>query len=163
MKNAQQEISPKLRKRPMGVLRRFSRLPFTLTRLVGALRDLVDVLTAALHQQQEAGNAIKRLEALELSRNLFEAEMRGLVMEAEGKFRAANNSEARERALKKSYARLADPLDEESAEVEAAPGNPDSGDNGAGSEAERLHAMRLDVAPTNPKELAIRAKFYGGK
>lgn len=79
-------------------------------------------------------------------------------MKAEGKLRAANNAEARERANKRSYEHLLDPLDEIGLAPEAAGRHPDSGNDAPPSEAERVSALRLDVAPSL-KTLAQRAKF----
>lgn len=102
--------------------------------------------------------ATERLDALELSRHQFEALCEGLLLKAEGKLKAANNAEARERSLRKSYEHLIDPLAEEGERPEATRRNTDLEDDAAHSEAERVHALRLDVAPNN-KALAQRAKF----
>ena len=104
------------------------------------------------------GPAVERLEALELSRHQFEAKCEGLLLKAEGKLRAANNAEARERALRRSYEHLIDPLLDPGDQPEAPARNADGKDDAAPSEEERLQAMRLDVAPSN-KTLAQRAKF----
>jgi len=123
-----------------------------------AIRELTAQLAALGHIQQEQGPATERLEALELSRHQFEAECEGLLQRAEGKLRAANNAEARERANKKSYEHLLDPLAEVGDEPEAEARRPDSGNDVPTSEEERLSAMRLAVA-LSPKQLAQRAKF----
>jgi len=140
------------------VFRTFRRFLAALEALKAELRGLcveVSELCATLKGQ---GPAIERLEALELSRHQWEALCEGLLQKAEGKLRAANNAEARERANKKSYQHLLDPLAEDGDEerVEAQDANRD--DYAPPSEAERLSAMRLDVAP-NHKALAQRAKF----
>lgn len=119
------------------------------------LRDAVSDLTAATREQ---GPAIERLEALELSRHQWEAMCEGLLQKAEGKLKAANNAEARERANKKSYEHLIDPLAEVGDEPEAPHGTLVLGDDASPGEAERLSALRLGVAPTG-KALATRAKF----
>jgi len=116
-----------------------------------ALQDLTEV-------QRSIAPAAARLDALERERNMFEAEIQGLLLKAEGKLRAATNAEARERANKKSYEHLIDPLDEVGVQPETAGRHPDIIDDAPPSEAERVQALRLDVAPTN-KTLAQRAKF----
>jgi len=115
------------------------------------LAELCDV-------QRANGPAIERLEALELSRHQWEAQCEGLLQKAEGKWRAANNAEARERANRKSYEHLLDPLDEVGVETETPAPDSHFGNDAPASEAERLSALRLDVAPS-PKELVKRAKF----
>ena len=143
---------------PTTVFRPFRRLLGTTDNLAAALRELCVTLEVITAVQKSHGPAIERLEALELSRHQFEAMCEGLLRKAEGKWRAANNAEARERANKKSYEHLLDPLDEIGEEPEATAPNANRDDDAAFSEAERLSAMRLDVA-ANPKALAQRAKF----
>jgi len=126
--------------------------------LKGELRSLTGALTELRIAQQATGPASDRLEALELSRHQWEAMCEGLLQKAEGKLGAARNAEARERANKRSYAHLLDPLAEDGDVPEGGEGDPDSSDHAAPSEEERLHALRLDVAPSD-KTLAQRAKF----
>lgn len=128
--------------------------------LVAALQDLVAVLEHGVEAQRELGPALDRLDALELSRHHFEAEIEGRLLQADGKLKAAKNAEARERQLKRSYENhLLDPINadgEEGTEPPAVlPVDAQAG------EAERLHSLRLDVAPTG-KALAVRAKFGMG-
>ena len=115
-------------------------------------------LGALCEIQKELGPSIERLEKLELSHHQFEAMCEGLLQKAEGKLRAANNAEARERANKRSYEHLLDPLAEDGVTGEAPGGDSVLTDHAAPSEAERLQAMRMVVAPNN-KTLAQRAKF----
>ena len=138
---------------------RFPRIFRDFSRFLEAVQDLVAVLQELVRVQSELGPAVDRLEALELSRHHFEAEMSGLVLKAEGKLKAANNSEARERQLKKSYDIRTDPLyaEGEEPEAEGAPVLPGDADGG---EAERLQALRLDVAPDR-KQAALRFKWAG--
>jgi len=140
------------------VLRPISRLIAALQGIKSALRDLCVVVSHLAAAQKEAGPAMDRLEALELSRHQWEAMCEGLLQKAEGKHRAANNAEARERANKKSYEHLLDPLAEDGVEPETAAGDSVLPDDAPVSEEERLHSLRLDVAP-NPKAFAQRAKF----
>jgi len=106
--------------------------------------------------QAEVAPATVRLDALERERHNFEAMAEGLLLKAEGKHKAANNAEARERALKKSYEKNLDTFDIDGEEGE--------GQGGvlpihvAAGESERLRPVRLDVAPSN-KAAAISAKW----
>lgn len=106
--------------------------------------------------QRQIAPATARLDALELERHHFEAEMHGLVLKAGGKLQAANNAEARERVLKRSYEKNLDAFDLDSEEG--------AGEKGVlpihveASEGERLSPVRLDVAPNN-KTAAITAKW----
>ena len=140
------------------VLRPFSRLISALQGIRNGLRDVTDALRILIAIQKEMGPSNERLDVLERERHQFEAMCEGLLLKAEGKLRSANNAEARTRADKKSYEHLVDPLAEDGLETEAPGRHPDSGNDVAASEAERLSALRLDVAPTN-KQLAQRAKF----
>ena len=123
-----------------------------------AIRDLTLQLAALGRIYQEQGPAAERLEALELSRHQWEAMCEGLLQKAEGKLRAANNAEARERANKKSYEHLLDPLAEVGDEPEA-PGDPVPGNDAPPSEDARLLALRMAMASANPKAVAQRAKW----
>lgn len=125
--------------------------------LVGAVQQLVLVVQRLADAQEALGPATERLNALELYRHQFEAEVAGILLKAEGKLKAANNAEARERQLKRSYERITDegadagepgteggrivgPLDAEAGEVET------------------VQPLRLDMAPNN-KAYALRAKW----
>ena len=157
---------------PIGALRRTSGSwgawltvfrPFRLLLAsLDRLEDGVATLSAALREicavQEAQGPATERLRALELSRELWEAECQGLLQKADGKLRAANNAEARERANKRSYQHLLDPFAEDGDEPETAARDASGDHDAPPSEAARLSALRLDVAP-NPKALATRAKF----
>jgi len=140
------------------VFRAFSRLVAALEEITRSCGTLCVELAELSAAQNAQGPAIERLEALELSRHQWEAMCEGLLQKAEGKLRAANNAEARERANKRSYEHLIDPLDEVGDQPEAPARGPHSEIDAAPSEEERVHALRLDVAPTN-KTLAQRAKF----
>lgn len=126
--------------------------------LVEAIQDLVGVLRNLRDNQREAGPALDRVTALELSRHQFEAECAGALLEAKGKLKGALSSEARERHMRKQSERDADPLGTNGDEVEEAGGNPIVGYDAAAREAERLPALRLDVAPGG-KEAALNHKF----
>ena len=140
------------------MFRTFSLLLATLGKIADGLRALTVAVIELSRAQQALGPAQERLEALELSRHQWEAMCEGLLQKAEGKLRAANNAEARERANKKSYEHLLDPLAEVGLEPEAPARDPNSGNDAPPSEEERLHPLPLGVAPS-PKALAQRAKF----
>jgi len=102
--------------------------------------------------------ATERLEELERSRHQFEALCEGLLLKAEGKMRAANNAEARERANRKSYEHLIDPLAEVGEQPEETGRDVPRGNDVEASETEGMQPVRVAVAPTN-KQIAQRAKF----
>jgi len=132
-----------------SVLRDFRALVGAISQLSSVLRNLVDV-------QGDAGPAVDRLNALELSRHQFEAECEGILLKAEGKLKAAANAEARERQLKKSYERQLDPLNPDGDEgPERAPVLPDYATAG---EAQGMQPMRVGLE-TNTKAHAVRAKW----
>ncbi len=125
--------------------------------LVAAVQELVAVLRGLLEVQEAAGPALDRLAALEIDRHKFEAEIQGMLLKAEGKLKAASNSEARERQLKRSYENsIVGPLDEDGEQGSEAQAVHE--DDVAGGRAARLPPLRLDVAPNN-KAVAIAAKW----
>lgn len=134
-----------------GILRSFRAL-------IAAVEQLVLVIEKVAEAQERAGPAAERLDALELSRHHFEAEIAGILLKAEGKLKAANNAEARERQLKRSYERLAD-----DGALDGEPG-PEAGQEIIGpldapaGEGEGVPPVRLDMAPNN-KAYALRAKW----
>ena len=142
--------------RVFGILRAFRQL---LDSLVGAITSLEHTVHDLVRVQQEAGPALDRLEALELSRHQFEAEVQGALLAAKGKLKASLNSEARERHLRKQNERDADPLADLGEEI-AEGGNPVQRNDAAAGEAERVSALRLDVAP-GPKAAALKHKWSG--
>ena len=131
----------------------FRRLLDSIEALTLTLRDLVNI-------QRELGPAIERLDALERSRNQFEAECEGMLLKADGKLKAANSSEQRERQLKKANERFTDPLGDEG---EAPPEGYDpanvaaASDAGAGS-PEGVSPLRMVLAANN-KAHAVRTKW----
>jgi len=126
--------------------------------LVSAVHALVIVLEDIVKVQRDAGPALDRLNAMELSRHQFEAECQGILLKADGKLKAAANAEARERQLKKSYERQLDPLNPDSEE------GPDHGTLVLDTDAPRgetqgMQPVRLGVE-TNTKAHAVRAKWF---
>jgi len=132
----------------MRVLRQFSRLIEGVEALTDTLRTLVDV-------QRDTGPAGERLDALELSRHTFEAEIEAVLQRAEGKLNAASNSEARTRTMKKSYERFLDESDPEGKDEQEAvsPGYVDPG------EEEGVQPLRLALASEDRKNNALRMKY----
>jgi len=126
------------------------------SRLIAAILELASVVKELVEAQRQIAPATVRLDDLERDRHQFEALAEGLLLKAEGKLKAANNAEARERALKRSYEKNADPFDPDSDEGQ--------GQGGvlpihvAAGESERLSPVRVDVAPNN-KAAAITAKW----
>lgn len=121
-----------------------------------ALQALTEALQELATLQRELGPALDRLEVLERARHHFEAECEGMLLKADGKFKAATSAEQRERQLKKANDRLADPFGEDGEEgPEPAPVFPD---HAAPGEAPGVPAVHLALAPNN-KAHAVRAKF----
>ena len=142
------------------MFRTFRRLLAALEGLKAELRGVCVELSELCATQKALGPAIERLDILDRQRHQFEAMCEGLLLKAEGKLHAANNAEARERSMKKSYEKLADPFAEDGLEPEEVTAV--LHDDAAGRETERLQTLRLDVAPNN-KALAQRAKFGLGR
>ena len=136
----------------------FRRLLAITSGIEEALASLNRSLDLLVQAQREQGPATERLETLELGRVQWEATCEGLLLKAEGKLRAANNSEARERQLRKSYEHLLDPLAQIGDDPETPARNPDGAHDAAASEAEGVQPVRVAVAPSD-KTLRLRAKF----
>jgi len=134
---------------PLSIFRTFRHLLVAIHELVAAIEDLAKAQTSATP-------AMDRLDALELSRDQFEAHMEGLYLKADGKFKAASNAEARERKMKESYEKDSDSFDEGG---EAGPGgSPILPVDVEAGEAERVSALHLGLAPNN-KTAALAHKF----
>jgi len=135
----------------MKVLRQFSRL-------VEAVERIASQLGGSRAAIPGAGQDDERLRDLELRQSKWEAEVEAVLMKAEGKLQAANNSEARERTMRKSYENLVDPLglDSEAAaeteRVQLQRGNDEAFDE------EGVHPMHMDVEE-DYRSLGMRAKF----
>jgi len=129
----------------MGILREIRELPTAIHRLVAALH-------AVARAQAEQAPAIERLEELERSRSLWEADMEAEYQRAQTKYRAAHASEQRERKIRDDQL---DPFHSHSEEVET----PVSGSDAEAFPEEGLLPLRLDVAPVNKKANALRYKY----
>jgi len=108
-----------------------------------------------------------RLDALEKSRAMWEAEMEAVLLKADSTLKAANNAESRARTTLKNAKKLGYDDDEGGLESEEellqtykemgwVPGG-----NAAGGDAEGLHGVRSYVEGEPAKARALRAK-YGG-
>jgi len=127
----------------------FRRFLEAITALTSALQELATI-------QRNLGPALDRLEVLERNRHQFEAECEGMLLKADGKLKAAASAEARERQLRKSAERFADPFPEEGeAGTEPATVQPDYAPR---SEAPGMPPVHLGLA-ANSKTAAVRAKF----
>jgi hypothetical protein len=127
-------------------------------RLISAIESLARSMEALANIQRLAVPSVDRLDALELSRHKFEAEVEGLLLKADGKLKAASNAEARERQLRKRE-RLLDPLPPDGNE------SIHQGDtvlpvDAEASEAQGVHTMHMGLA-ADPKAAALKAKWSG--
>jgi len=125
--------------------------------LTEALVALNATLAGDLAERQEGGKILDRVEAIERGQAQWEAEIDGVLLKADGKLKAANNAEARERTMRSHYENLFDEFDQEG--QTGIPPNGVSADDAEASEEEGVHPLHLGVAPVSPKEFAMRAKF----
>jgi len=131
-------------------------------RIAEALESVNYTLGLCIAAMREARPADERLEALELSRAQFEADVEGVLMKAQGKLKAAANAEARERTMKKAYEDRIDDFDSNSVHTLSEEEVADIRRRDAqGSQEEQVHPVHLDVAPVDKKAYALRAKFLG--
>ena len=126
-------------------------------RLVEATQALTDALRELNETQRQLGPALERLDTLERSRHQFEAECEGMLLKADGKLKAASSAEQRERQIRKSQERLADPFDPDGVEG-AEPRALIPANDAAPGEASRVPPLRLALA-TNNKSHAVKAKW----
>lgn len=126
----------------------------TIKALVGELHGINLRLKDLIALQESQGPADERLEALELSRSVWEAEIEGILLKADGHQKAARSAESRTRTMVRHHEDLADPIFGDREEVEA----PVPERYVPASEEEGMPDVRLDVA-TNNKARALNAKF----
>jgi len=124
-------------------------------RAADALERIATSLSAAARNHEEREPLLLRLNELERTRALWEADIEATLMKAEGKLKAAANSEARERTMQKRYETDFDPFDFDS-EEEGAPVPEDDAETGFEEGVQPLH---LGVETIAPKQLALRYKF----
>lgn len=131
----------------MGLFKDFRRIADALDRLAAGM-------SAAQRERLEVGPVIERLQDLERSRGMWEADVEGLLAKAEGKLKAAANAEARERTMRKTYEADIDPFNidgtEEQEELLVGYAPP--------SQEEGVQPVRVDVAP-DYKAVALSRKF----
>jgi len=132
----------------MGILR-------DVRRGVEALERIATGISAAARSHETNLPSLQRLEELERTRGLWEAEVEGILQKAEGKLKAAANSEARTRTMKKSYEEFLDPFGDDREEVEEAIQESDA----EPGYAEELQPVRLGVEAESKKAYATRMKF----
>jgi len=145
----------------------FQRSRATLEATQGIREAAIDIAAAlkVLAVREVGGDDLeRRLQAIELSRAKWEAEMEGALLKATSTYKAAAASESRARTMVKSYGSFfenGNPEGEETVEetairlgvrVEDLPG----GHAGAG---ESEPVQRLHVAVETAKARAVRAKF----
>jgi len=131
----------------MTVLRDFRRIADALEKLTATHKRVLGLAEAQRPSEE-------RLDALELERHRFEAEMEGLLLKAEGKLKAAANSEARERHQRERHEANADPFADESEELERQLQDRDA-EAGA---TEGMHVLSVGLEK-NSKAYALRAKW----
>jgi len=141
------------------MIRWFRRLLAAVQGTQKALEDVHNVLLHASERVADAAALSERIDGLELSRAKWEAELEALVLKADSTLKASNNSEARTRTMKKSYAHLID--DSESLgtpEIETELQRQLQDRDAEFVEAEELQPVRVAVAPSG-KILATQWKF----
>ena len=132
----------------MGVLKDFRRA-------TDALERIATALNGALRSTQASTLPMERLQELERSRALWEADVEGLLQKAEGKLRAAANAEARERTMKDFHEDDVDPFPPDSPEVQARLQD----DDAEAVYPEEVLPLPVDVASESRKAFALRMKF----
>lgn len=130
----------------MGVLQDFRRG-------VDALERIAQILEVVVREVHDSAPSHERLQELERTRSLWEADIEATLLKATGKLQAASNSEARTRTMKKSYEQT-DIFDEEGGGV-ATP--VPAGDDAPGEETQ-VFEVRPRLA-LNSKIHALRAKY----
>ena len=128
----------------LGILREITRLPEAINLLSFRLAELAK-------SQREHGPAEERLEELERSRSIWEAECEAELLKATSKYRAATAAETRTRKMNEK----ADPFDDQGDEVQE--GIPP--EYAAPSEGEGVLPLREDLAVLDVKQQALRMKF----
>lgn len=124
-------------------------------RAVDALENISLGLTASLRAIQQNEPSMERLQGLERSRALWEAEVEGMLAKAEGKLKAAANAEARTRTMAKAYENEIDPFDadREQGEDRLSPEDVEP------RYAEEVQPLHMGMEAESKKAYALRAKF----
>jgi len=132
----------------MAVLRDFRRIADALERIAAGQ-------AAARHAVEAIEGTRERIDALELDRHQFEAQMEGLLLKSEGKLKAAANAEARERHQRERREANTDPFSEDSEQIQREIQDFDA----EAGEAEEVLPLHLGVETISKKALALRYKF----
>jgi len=132
----------------------------TVKDLTGAIQSLANALVDG-DDGPRAAVLGERLDSLELSRSLWEANMEALVLKATGKFQASRNAEERAKKMRDFDEDLFDdePTDRLEAERERPGGFFPDADVQA-SAAAGLHSVPMGME-VDGKAYALRAKFGG--
>ena len=139
----------------MGLIKEIRALPEQIQGLAYVLGGVSKLLATLVDQQKQGGDAGTRLDALELSRAGWEAEMDAVLLKAQSTLKSAANAESRSRTMMNHAEKLADPFTEEGDEIqEGVP--PEHVPFGA---EEGVLDVPVDVAPLNSKALAAKLKF----
>lgn len=123
--------------------------------MLESIRQVLQDFCAGLNMEgPDVGAVVARLDEIERTRALWEAELEGVLLQAQNKFRAARAAEERARHLAKSFASDEDGLEELPEGIRELY----SGD-GEGGEAEGVQPVHESVGtPPTPQEWALRAK-----
>jgi len=129
-----------------------------LFRQIRELAEALQRLAFAIERHNRLAPSDARLEDLERSRALWEADMKGLLVKAESTLSGARNAESRARTMLKHYEKDADPFPADREETEPAHEMrvPDF-DAEAGTE-EGMHVLHMGVE-VDHKAAALNAKF----
>jgi len=123
--------------------------------LPGVIRHLTAAIQAITEVHRSTAPANERLEELERSRTLWEAEMEALLVKADSTYKSASNAESRARTMERRNEKLADPFAEDGEALEeAAPRGYEPT-----SEEERMLDLPLALARPLGKTNALRSKF----
>jgi len=124
--------------------------------IYNALSRLTAVIESGVEESSSGGDFGGRLEALELSRKKWEAEVEAELQKATTKYKAASNSEARARTQRAFYEKV-DEGDDPSEEGEYPPEGFLPVENGAGSHQDPV--LEVPMVLETPRQAALRAKF----
>lgn len=123
--------------------------------LTDGVAGLCKLLETHLERTAASGSLADRLDALELSRATWEAEVEAELTRADTRFKSARNAEERARALGKKHETDADLFgDQGEAEPPAVPGG-----NVEISEAQGMQPLHLGMEEVSPKTHRLRYKF----
>jgi len=126
----------------------------TIKALVGELHGINLRLKDLIELERRNAPNDERIDELERSRAMWEAEVEGILLKADGHQKAARSAEARTRTMKRHYEDQLDPFDPDSPQIEA----PVPERHAEAERTEGVHVLSVGVAPDH-KTLALRAKF----